>query len=642
MNTLQAFAEQLLFGNRLEDKLFVPEQIEFQDFTAISSPERPGRPSSLLFSKEKLLFPKDFSAPEARGTALQFFANHELLAIELMALCLLRFPNAPINFQRGIVHIISEEQEHLRLYLKRSKSLGVEIGAVPVNSFFWDCLSKMDSEMDFVTGMGLTFEQANLDHCIYYRRLFDAVDDTETVGILDQVYVDELRHVKHGLHWFRKWKPADRTDFFVHEQRLKLPLSPMRAKGLIFDMKARQDIGFDDDYISQLQVYSLSKGRPSDIYLFRPNCELDQTGQEPKKIAKEMERILAPLMLFMAQKDDIVQAPRPSVSQLQEFQRVGINLPQFVADLKELKGRNLGEYKSWGWSEKIAEEVGVTFPIGHRKLYGKSWGADCLREYLTKFQTDFICSPDTVGRVCRTEEELLAESEKLHQLGYLDHILKAEFGTAGRGATRDSYPYELKTLVWARKVLRLQGQLVLEPRLERLVDYSIQCQVSPSQIKEVTVGRFETSEQGQYLGHHIGSFQRGMERDILRFLHGDGKDRHRFRQINSQVAHLVGRKLQAENFQGAVGIDAFIFRDSNGVLKIRPLVEVNPRITMGRIAFEVGKYVHPKSYGRFLITSRKEVEWRKIGRKAGRWASGTIPLTDSEQPILAVLELYQP
>lgn len=641
MSSIQTFAERLLFGTQLEDKLFHPQKIDLQKFSPASTPQHPGRPDHLLFSKERLAFPKDFASPHSRGIALQFFANHELLAIELMALCLLRFPDAPVNFQRGIIHIISEEQRHLRLYLSRAKQLGVEAGAVPVNSFFWDCLADMQDPMDFVVGMGLTFEQANLDHCIYYGRLFEAVDDDETVDILNQVYLDEIRHVKHGLHWFRKWKQPEQADFFVHEKALTLPLSPMRAKGLYFDVKARKEIGFDDDYIQRLQVYSLSKGRPSDVYLFRPNCELDQTGQEPKKIAKEMERALAPLMLFLAQKDDIVVSEALPLSLLQEFQQVGIYLPQFVRDVTALKDRYLGRFYPWGWSSKIALELGKEFPKNHRKLYGKAWGAELLQEFLIKSEEEILCPIETVGRACFSVEQLLEEGQKLQKLGYQDHVLKANFGTAGRTSKRASFPYEEALLLWAKKILNQQKQIVLEPRLLRLVDYSIQIQVREEQIKQLAVGRFETSEQGQYLGHHLGAFQKGLDRDILRFLHGDGKDKHRFRRINAAITQFVGKRLQREGFRGPAGVDAFIYRDCQGSFKIRPIVEINPRVTMGRIAFEAGKYMHPKSVGDFKILPIQRVAWQDIKREDGKWRAGVIPLTSPKNQVVAILDIRE-
>ena len=63
--------------------------------------------------------------PVERGRVLHFFANHELLALELMAVALLRFPDAPHSFRRGIIETMKEEQKHLNLYIESMNRLGV-------------------------------------------------------------------------------------------------------------------------------------------------------------------------------------------------------------------------------------------------------------------------------------------------------------------------------------------------------------------------------------------------------------------------------------------------------------------------------------------------------------------------------------
>ena len=54
------------------------------------------------------------------------------------------------------MHIIGEEQNHLRLYLNRAHELGVQVGDVPVNRFFWDSLHKMRTPEAFLSAMSLT------------------------------------------------------------------------------------------------------------------------------------------------------------------------------------------------------------------------------------------------------------------------------------------------------------------------------------------------------------------------------------------------------------------------------------------------------------------------------------------------------
>ena len=635
MRTVQDFAERLLCGQTLLDKLSEPIGLDYQyQAQRVTLPNRPSRPSYLQFSTDRLPFPRYFADAHSRAQALHFFANHELLAIELMALCLLKFPDAPVPFQKGLVHTITEEQEHFRLYKDRLEELGGEIGEVPVNGFFWDCLSGMNDPMDFVVGMSMTFEQANLDHCIHYGELFGAVGDTRTVEILDHVYKDEIRHLRHGLHWFRKWKAPEEADFFVHENSLKLPMSVMRAKGLTFDREGRTNAGFDAEYIDRLELYSVSKGRPSTVYVFTPNVELDHAKQQPKKIALTMEKALAPLMMALCKKDDIVLSEPLPQETLLALKQVGFPLPQQVSNWEVLSNRTLGEVRTWGVSQQIAERFSLDWKSKWTELYGKSWGAHCLDVFTKQCPSEYWTREDSIGQTCTTWDEVEGHIERLKLAGYEKFIVKSNFSTAGRGAKRFTNLAEIEK--WLRRVLRHQS-VVLEPCFERVIDFSIQLDVREANTKVVAMGRFETDSQGQYLGHHLGALHSGLDRDVLRFLHGDGKDSQRMRRLGSQVADVVGKSLQKVGYKGPVGVDAMVVCTSEGY-KIRPIVEVNPRYTMGRIAHELTKYVHPKSKGHFHIlpTSifRKMYSGVTMRIEQNKWCEGVQLLTDVAYPVV--------
>ena len=109
---LREFAERILCATTLEEKLIDPpgERLTDErpgpawDFSA-----EPGRPAELRFKPSgsdkagtagKAEFPglHGLDTEAGRGKVLHFFANHELLATELMALALLRFPDAPRPF----------------------------------------------------------------------------------------------------------------------------------------------------------------------------------------------------------------------------------------------------------------------------------------------------------------------------------------------------------------------------------------------------------------------------------------------------------------------------------------------------------------------------------------------------------------
>ena len=106
------FAEQIVFGTTLEEKLAAPGDLDFSEVkemsTVVQSISAPGRPPGLAMQSiagKNLKPPRDENLGNdlERGQLLHFLANHELLATELMALVLLKFPNAPYAFRRGVL-----------------------------------------------------------------------------------------------------------------------------------------------------------------------------------------------------------------------------------------------------------------------------------------------------------------------------------------------------------------------------------------------------------------------------------------------------------------------------------------------------------------------------------------------------------
>src|SRR5579859_3434322 len=156
---LREFAEQVLFSTSLEEKLQSPEIITDESpGKPIDVPSGPGRPTELQFKPHasgKGEFPGLHRLEDTfeRGRLLHFFGNHELLAVELMALVLLKFPDAPAAFRKGVLQTLHDEQEHTRLYLERMKACGIEFGDLPVSGYFWRCVSPMENPIDYVASL---------------------------------------------------------------------------------------------------------------------------------------------------------------------------------------------------------------------------------------------------------------------------------------------------------------------------------------------------------------------------------------------------------------------------------------------------------------------------------------------------------
>lgn len=252
------FAKAVLMGENLEDKFF-SHAIEWNEWKEFSLPQAPGRRGKISFSDAQVKFPKAqrLNETDKKAVALHSFANHELLAIEMMAAALLIYPHhndEDIRFKKGILTALREEQKHLNLYIGRLNQLGYEFGDFPLNDFFWRQMEKLKTPAQYAAVMALTFEAANLDFAQYYAKVFREFGDEETANILDIVLEDEIGHVAFGTHWMKKWK-EDKTLWEYYMSSLPWPLTPARSRGIGFDPSLHLKAVNDEHFISSLETF---------------------------------------------------------------------------------------------------------------------------------------------------------------------------------------------------------------------------------------------------------------------------------------------------------------------------------------------------------------------------------------------------
>lgn len=254
------FAKNLLLGTSIEDKLLYPKDLVFDQISqSFNLPKSPGRVKKIEFDNSQVKFPKSssFHLSDKRALALHFFANHELLAIEMMASALLMYPDIGsdmLQFKKGLVKTIQDEQKHLKLYMGRMKDFGVELGDFPLNDFFWRSMENLKTPTHFYSAMALTFESANLDFAQYYEKSFLAVEDNESAKIMRIVFEDEISHVALGAYWLNQWRGE--TDLWSYfSTHLPGVMTPARAKGIHFDRSSRERAGLDNDFLNHLEAF---------------------------------------------------------------------------------------------------------------------------------------------------------------------------------------------------------------------------------------------------------------------------------------------------------------------------------------------------------------------------------------------------
>ena len=257
---LREFATRVLHADTLSGKLWLPasgaDALTDRDPGPPAAWSAPGRPAQLQIAsrseRKKLPAPGALHDPDMRVRCLHTFANHELMAIELMAWALLAYPDAGVAFRRGLVHILIDEQRHLQLYIDRIAALGEQFGNLPVNDHFWRCAPSLTTPLKWVCAMNLVFEQANLDHAPVFARHFDEVGDHASADLMRVIEHDEIHHVAFGAHFLAQSTPDGRSPYDVWVENLTFHNTPDRARGAEFNAAAREAAGLDESFIVRI------------------------------------------------------------------------------------------------------------------------------------------------------------------------------------------------------------------------------------------------------------------------------------------------------------------------------------------------------------------------------------------------------
>lgn len=653
------FAEQVVFGTRLEDKLTSPGSL-LDDADARPSFDvklliSPGRPVGLeMQNGPGAAKPPSDTALEnekARGCLLHFLANHELLATELMALVLLKFPDAPSAFRRGVLATLKEEQAHTRLYLKRMKECGIEFGSFPLSGHFWRLVESMREPIDFVSRLSLTFEQANLDYSLHYANVFRQIGDVETARILQHIYEDEIGHVKHGLHWFRQWKDPVKTDWDAYQNRLTFPMSPQRARGPkgAFNRAGRREAGLSDDFIDKVELFRQSRGRTPTVRWFDPGAEAELAatlGPREQQLMEQLGKDLEGVMIPLSRQDDLVLVRRtPSMSFRRQLLNAGVELPEFISfdQMKSLSERRIHDFAPWAWTPKNHEFIQPLLSSTHQppppwsadqsELYRKSWSAKRLREWLpSEDSPEWFTTTDCVAVSAKDESDVASAIARFGSLGYANVLVKQDLATSGRGQRRLSCGESMGEVdrSWIAAIFDAGAVAIVEPELDRVLDLSFLWKLSDDVPKFLGWTHPLVTPGRRYSGTRLGRFLPDGDTELTRFVLEDGCAR-----LNAVREWLEPRFTDAlieHGFSGHFGVDAFVCRDASGALKIKPIVELNPRVTMGHIALALRPRLTPRVRADFRILTRREwdsahakLESLPLTRSGdGCWNSGVV------------------
>ena len=595
---IRAFAERVLFATTMTEKLAPPDGPLTDDNPGamMLAPGMPGRPADLIPRARgdgRATFPGIAKLVDetARARLLHFFCNHELLAVELMALALLRFPDAPKSFRRGVAHTLQEEQAHTQWYSARMLDCGLKFGDIPVSKMIWDRIAPMESPLEFVSRLSLTFEQSNLDYARHYERVLADAGDQQSAAILHQIYHDEIAHVGHGLKWLRRWKEEKESDWDAFRRGLKHPLSPVRAKGLVeFNEAGRRAAGLDEDFITRLRVFEQSRGRTPDVWWFNPLAEEEWGAHHagrawhPSKRAESLAADLEAAFALMPPRDDVVLVRRlPSTAHRAALAALGLPLPELVEidDRVDLADRRLHAARPWAWSPSCtAIYTPLIGSMSRQPVATDPWwfSKQSAHTIARSLPTDNQC-PNAVA--VDDADTARAAAIAMHADGWSTVVAKAAHGLAGRGHKFWHAGAEPPALE--------DHPMLIEPWLPKVFEFSAHYDCSAGDARFVGLVRQSTDARGRWQACATGpKFLKGLAPAVAAFA-----SQVVLPAYEGVVQDALTAMLRDHPHDGPLGVDAFVWSSPDGTPHLHAVVEINPRWSMGRLTYVLGKRLSP-------------------------------------------------
>jgi hypothetical protein len=373
------------------------------------------------------------------------------------------------------------------------------------------------------------------------------------------------------------------------------------------------------------------------VFVFNPfaeGCISRGSSFTPVKHQASLVRDLANLPQFLCEPGDIVLlAQKPSPRFLASLEQAGFPVPEFI-ELKagridpagSLFQRRLGSLRPWAWgpdSVKLlaplldrvtgkAPNPARYFNEGIARLYSKAWSADFLSKVLGLCRGDafrpWLCHEQEAGVAVDTLDDVLKAVTTIRRRGHHRVVVKEALGLAGHNAIRLWEPEILPAQQrWLARALTHGRQLVVEPWLERELDFSVQLEMGPRNLSLCGYTGLSNDRKGQFLANWAEpDYRRCPPAKVARAFGSVPDISERLERLYGQIFSFLESELQRAGFTGPISIDAFVYRTPRGDCRLKPVVEINPRYTMGRLTLELMKHACAGACGLFRLVNRTQ------------------------------------
>lgn len=348
------------------------------------------------------------------------------------------------------------------------------------------------------------------------------------------------------------------------------------------------------------------------IYYYNPTCEYaianGQVSWQPNRLLQKMEADLEILPLYFSRPDDVVLVRKvPGLEFTDSLHNLAIQSPRFVnlhhfSEDKSFVDQPKNWLMPWGWSpvahkllgplkascsEQFKNSPVAVWKPEYREIYSKKFALDLLKHILPLLPAEKVIEPEQVAQVCTLQNEI---EELIEKWGPI--MVKAPWSSSGRGL-QPVTKTPVVPKVWEKilGIVKEQGFVIVEPLLPKVMDMSLQFELSGNSIHFTGISRFMTNSKGQYQGNYLNGWPETFNREEISFAETMAA------QLAPQLIDVLEKSNLSTYYEGNFGVDTLIYTDRKGRLRINPCLEINVRKNMGMLSLILEKKIQTDTKG---------------------------------------------
>ena len=308
------------------------------------------------------------------------------------------------------------------------------------------------------------------------------------------------------------------------------------------------------------------------------------------------------------------------------------------------EGSRAWDVVPWGWSESavaVFRKAGLSVSAPDRDVVRSINSRQFQSMFDAAIEIDGTERVDSFGTLCRSQSEVTAAIKAAHEYSRRGWVIKADLSHASRNRLLGTTSgLRIEQLAWLESRFESGESVYVEPWVERISECGLQFLVSQSGSPVATIEFIGSAEMlTDEAGRYRGSIVRPEVHDAI---------------WQPAIDHClrIADSVAAQGYFGPLGIDCMVFRcPMRNRRFLRFSHDINGRLTMGRIALSLRKFLEPGETG-VWIHAEKNASRRnektadevsptgvriihtspgRIGGKAVRFGTALVVSADSER-----------